>query len=364
MIKRVFYNTKRGVIKIAFLIVFVILGSLALFVYLSHWDISEKIISSESENRQLVLARSAADSMEIFIRYLESHLTTLNKVDSVASLNEKESRPILEEFIDEFADTPLVGIAQFDKSGKAKVIANRSRMRTGEGGDFSDRPYFMWAKDLSNRDKKYLGDPFMSRAGISSGKMVISLATPVYYKDKFNGAIAMIVSFDDFSEKFIQPARIYKFGHVFIFDPEGKIIAGDNELLGENVLEYARNTKWDGWQDFVSKFEVMKLSKEGKTTWAYKHPTKDTEDTIVAYHKITIGSRELILAICSPKEKVLSGLMGFMMPHSNLLLFVIVASMFVVGLFLIVVEHLSHRDGYLRGFKEGVESVKSTKDKK
>ena len=360
-VKGIIARRTRSQIKLYFLIFIVVAGTLASVIYLKTVSAGEAVVTLQNQERQLVLARSAAAQIEFFLEGLRRDVLRLASVEDVSAGREEEARKTLQEFIDNAPTSPLIGFARIDKSGKVIVIANKKRLRTGERKDFSYRDYFKWARDPQNRNKAYTTDPFISRVGVSQGKMVMVVAAPSYFKNEFNGVTMGAILLEKFAETFIDPIKLESKTEVLLTTRGGRVIYDRNGLLNQNLVDYAKSKKWQGWEEFVGEFEKIQKEEEGIGAWSFQHVGASWPETqVIAFKTIRVGDESWKLIIINHKNFVKS----YMLPitsSQNLGFFLILFSFITGGMLFVFIDHLSHRDGYLKGYKDGLDELFSKK---
>lgn len=328
-----------------FLLGLVVISSINLVLALRNDQIQRELLLIQTHNRQLVQARSGAQTVKLFLKDLEIQLLTLSQVPDVVLLDEQKTRERFENLIDQAEDTPFIGIGSLDKDGKAKIITNRERMSVGEGTNFSEREYFKWAKDPLNKGKIYITSPFISQAGISKDKNVLALITPVYYNDEFNGIIIFAVLLNDFSDKFIEPLRIYQAGQSVLIQQDGLVIAGDGKLLNKNIFNYVQNINKNIFSE-----------DEGAINWVFQYPEDGAKEQIVTFKRINIDHQSWTLFIINNKDIINSYLEPLVEKYpvsanSNSSLLVIIFGTLFTGFFFILIAHRSHSQGFKSGMQ-------------
>lgn len=342
MIKELYARVRsRGLVKAIYLLLVLIVITTGLVAYLRYKDSIAQIAIDEAQRRQLVLARSGASSIEDFIRNTTYHLKYISRIDAVASLDEKETRSIFNDFINGMKGTPIGGITRIDDKGIMKIVINREGIRLGEGEDFSDREYFSWAKKEENKDKVYISQPFVSRAGVNKGKTIIILVSPTYFENKFTGMVGISVPVENFSENFVKPIAIYKDFETYLLSNDRVVIAGSSpSLVGVNQTA------------LVSTLQDIQGKEEGSTV---------TEERILSFHKVNVDGNSWILIVGMPKDLTLSRYLFSSYSFGQYWIFVSLGGVLLGLIFSLMLEHISHRDGYIRGYMDG--KLESKKEK-
>lgn len=346
----------------------IIAGALASYVSLKTVDSTKRALQEQDQKKLLVLARSGAYQMQFFLDALSREILILNKNDAVSKLSEKETREIVQSYIDQIGDdSPLVALGRLDEKGKLIVIANRERILTNEGTSLADREYFIWSKDVLNKGKIYISKPIVSRAGTTKGEMVLVIATPSYYKNEFTGVTYMVVLLEKSIKTFIEPIKISQNIKVLITDSKGRVILGENEfsgLLNQNILNYAKSVRWKGWDNFSYNVNNVLKQEEGVTSWDFQYPgSKLKKGNIVAFKTLKIGDQEGKLIIVKPKDSMEESIRNIISLQNRGKL-LIIFGFTLGGILFVTIDQLGHRDGYLKGYKDGIDEFFGKKARK
>lgn len=317
---------QRSSVKIIFTILILIISTTALVIYLRNREISNQIFFGEVQNRELVLSKTGANSIELFFNSLKTNVVYISKIEAISSLDEKETRAIYKDFIGRYKNFPFLTISRLDQNAKL-IIAERTTGSTqGEGELYSDREYYSWVKNPANKDKVFISKPFIIRTGPSKGKYGISIATPTYSKNKFTGVASIGVVMDKFADVFVTPYRLNKSGDTFIVDKKGIVISASNP-------SYVNTNLAESFRQALSK-------KEGKMK---------SGNYIFAFSSI---NDQYLLIVSNTKEDLfLSSFWPLSNNQKNWLIIILVTTVTALAI-LVVVDHVAHRDGFLKGLSQ------------
>lgn len=309
---------------------------------------------AQIQDRQLIIARAGVSAIELFIKSIKSEILILKKLDAVVSLNEKETRKIFSDFLKQWKDTPVVGIARVDQDGKLFVLANKEGVIGDEGKRFEKEEHLILAENLKDKDRILVSTPFISPAGASRGKFIIIVYAPVYSKDKFAGNLSITILLDKFKKEFIDPVKLRNDTNVFLTDSNGKFIDGNNKLLAKNIDEYVSDIKWAGSGD----------EDQGAGVWKFQYPNDLIgQQQIVAFKSISLGnngnSDSWKLIITNPKDLTLFFLSPILF-FQKLGLILAVVFFILGGILFVFMDDITLRDGYLKGYKEAIDELKQT----
>ncbi len=291
-------------VQVAILCFHVAFGIFGIYNYFANYTLSTHLLVQQSQDREYVLERSGANSIEYFIKNIQQQLLILAKNESVSSIQVSAMEPILKNFVDN-ALSPVSGIARYNQSGKLIAIENRQRIKTGQNEDYSDYEFIQWSKDPENRSKIFISYPYVARAGASKGKIILVIATPCYNSNTYTGTLAVRFTLEEFQKTFLDPI-ITKEDSVFIVDGKGIVVTGNKALLNKNLFDYAKAQQWTGWQDFVKKFTLVIHSDEYKSSWSFKNPGQKTKEFLIASNRIDVthAQRDLFLVVLIPADSI------------------------------------------------------------
>lgn len=316
----------RKQLRFFFFIFIVLTGILSSAVYLKTLENSEGVLADQDQKRLLVLARSGASSLEFFFNNIGAELKHLNSIEEIAELREPAARKILDDFIANMPKSSLIGFSRIDGKGKYIISANIEKNRIIEGMDMSDRDYFKWAKDPSNRGKINYSI-VISKGGIRKGKPIVTITVPSYSNNKFTGILLAVVDVEHANETFIEPLKIYKNTKVLIVDSNGNVILGD-------------------WQD---KTMINSLSREEGVL------VRNNKN--IAYNTLSIGDQKGKIVIINEQDLVRS----FLYPIASVQqigLLLIIIGFIGGGILFVLIDSASGKDGFLKGYKSALEELK------
>lgn len=356
MIKKAILATaKLRLLKIFYLLFVFLIGTFAFFVYLKSQEASEALAISQAKSKQSIIVRSASSAIETFLKQIQYETTTLGK-ESMSIQDPIELQKTYQQFIDSFENTPVIGIFRLDKNGKLILIVNVDRNKAGEGEDFSDRPYFIAAQDVDNRNHVFITDPFISRAGASNGKYILVSSYPLYNKNDFDGLFGIVILLDKLQETYVSPLRTEKFARTFILDSQGDVIASeDTQLVGTNIFNYGQLKQWDGYEGFIQEVhrildgsvtEGSSSSSSSRLTFQYLEDNEPYE-RVFTFRKIRAGDTQWTLFV--ETKKAVAFLITNKLEYGLLFwLITTIIVIFVSGIFIVFITHAAYREGYLR----------------
>lgn len=331
-----------------FLGVLVILSSYRLILTLTTQQYFEETLLENTQKRQLILARSAAGSIGLYLDSLEKQLLSLGQNGSISSLNNTQTHQVFNQLLIYYGDSPLTAFARIDKTGKLVVVTNTKDIREGEGESFSDRDYVKWATQPENKGKVFISKSFVSRAGETKGKRIVVLATPIYDKNEYSGLVTVVISVDKLTSIFVDPFRTSKTGSAFLANVEGDVISADERLINKNLFEHAKNETWQGSDDFAKKFENSLKQDEGVLVWNFKFAGEELQERVVSFKRVPKEGNDWVLFVDNKKDALEVELLSWV-NIGNLSIFGSILATLFIGALFVLIDHVSFREGYEEG---------------
>ncbi|GEM_PF-2413361 len=311
MIKTIIPFLTKWQVQLALLGIQLLFSLFGFYNYFFNYNLSRASLTQQFQDNELLLAKSGAKSIEVFMKNTINQLIIFESNDIFETFDDEKIRTLFRQFINN-AEVPLIDIARYDKAGKLSIIENRKRIYVGEHEDFSDRDFIQWSKNPVNENKFYITAPYIARAGEAKGRTIMVIAIPSYFHHIHQGTITMRVGIDEFKKYFLDPLGGNN-EDIFILDADRNVVLGKKTLLNQNLIEYAKKTKWVGWQDFVDKLNESVNQTTGIATWNVQYPSERTRETLAAYSKIDLPStdRDLTLFVTTVKPNIYTSLTPF-----------------------------------------------------
>lgn len=295
-------------VQLSVLLIHIFLGIIGLYSFIFNYQLTENYLIQNTEDEEVIIAQAGARSIENFFNNVSNQLSSLvfsfEKVREDTPIDKDNTRKEFARYINQ-AKTPVSGIAFYDESGKLSIIENVQKITTGENEDFSDEDFIKWSRDPQNRDKTFITHPFISRSGASKGKVIMAIATPLYFGNHYKGTLAIRFLVSRFKDAFISPLTSDGDEDTTIIDSNGILIAGDDKLINKNLIDYAKETRWNKYEDFIYKFKSVIQKKQSKTAWTFKFPDSPKRDYLISSSRIDIPNtdNDLYLIISTPQDK-------------------------------------------------------------
>lgn len=215
LFKKELIGVRAKFLLISMLIVFSIISSIVLFIFISAKSIEEKAVNESL----LRIASEATITTEVWLKQQVNILeAALFAVKKTGINNKKEILRILETTM-KAGDFSDVYIGLTDGS-----IIDGAMWVPPPGYDTRVRPWFNAAVDAGHTT---FSKPYIDLTTMS---LVIALASPIYISNRFVGVISSDIILDTLVES-LSSLQIGKTGYAFIVDKEGMILVHKNKNL-------------------------------------------------------------------------------------------------------------------------------------
>lgn len=219
----------------------IILGTLFYLVLAKNSKIN--VINRIYEKSRIV-ARAESSNIVSFFEFFGT------SVAARARYIDTNSNKGLQEFMDQWSDTSLIGgIALTDENGI--VILNANSIKTKDVGmSLVDRDYFDWAKTKAKVGDYFIGKPVIGRGKSTAGKMIVPVASAVFDGEKFKGAIVSSVFLEAVAKSHLEFMEVSDLTKISLNDGSGNVLYEENLEFGEqNLIEVnypfqIGNQKW------------------------------------------------------------------------------------------------------------------------
>src|SRR3989338_1785381 len=346
------------------LIVFVVLSvSVGSIIFWNWGKKMERSLVEQMLHREQIVARAAAQSLESFFVLAGTSLTFLSYRDAVISPGE-QPQEVLNSFVEEWGNTPLVSIALTDSEGLVVSSANRDSEVGEVGASLAERDYFKWAKDGAEKGQVFIGDLTIGKFGSVDGKPMVPVATAVYEGSKFKGVLIAPVLISELTRVYLEPLRISEDTRAHLGESNGLMLSSFYpEFIGKNIFEFVSSNPTKGGEVFSSLLrDIIRKEDEGKfEVEAFSVGNVNPTDILVAVSPVHIGGEQQkslvphklwFLAVVTPKNDALA----FFPQFHNSQFYTLIAFVFIVlGLvFLAILTiRVSQREAYYDGFSKG-----------
>ena len=291
------------------LLVFVIILTLAAIgttIYLSHKNHNEiaRLATEQFNQQQLILARSAAISIEYFIADIEDDLLALSKLPVV----QKMEPGILEKMEILFGGIPpQTSSRRLDKDGILRYIYPFEDWRKElVGRDYSQDSYFQKAKEA---DEVVVSSLVINEAG----ERRIRLIRPVYIEDEkgrkeFNGVITCSFNPETINNLYISTIISGKTGYAKLLNEEGIFLAHyEKGFIGQDAFKVRAEMNPELSYDVINKIQrKMMAGEEGVDRYisGWHRGQRGEIEKLIAYAPVHVSDKIWSVAVCAPVEEV------------------------------------------------------------
>ena len=304
---------KHLILRNSLIILHILFAIVGLFTYLVIYNFSENLLIQKTLNKQLILAKAGSLAVENLIKNVQNELASFvfsfAKTDESDAIDKNTTRAAFASYMQR-SQLPVSGIALFDENGTVAILENRSHIRTGEGENFSQAVFTKWSKNPNNKGKTFISTPLLGTVGASKGKIILVIAQPLYFGNKFKGTLAVRLRVEDFTKAFVTSLGSDSSEDAFIVNTSGVVIAGKDSLLNKNLFDFASKEKWSNYQDYLNKLHLALKKNETQVTWTSKLPNEKPREMLVGISKIDIPDtdQDLYMKVATPKDGVIDSL--------------------------------------------------------
>jgi signal transduction histidine kinase len=291
------------------LLVFVIILTLiaiGMTIYLNNKNHKEivRLVTEQFNKQQLILARSAAVSIEYFIADIEDDMLTLSKLSVV----QKMEPGILEKMGILFGGIPpQTSSRRLDKDGVLRYIYPFEGWRQElVGRDYSQESYFQKVKET--------GEVVVSSLVINeAGERRIRLVMPVYIENEkggkeFNGVIICSFDLETINNLYISTIISGKTGYAKLLNEEGIFLAHyEKGFIGQDAFKVRAEMNPELSYDAINKIQrKMMAGQKGVDRYmsGWHRGQRGKIEKLIAYTPVHIGDKIWSVAVCAPVEEV------------------------------------------------------------
>ncbi len=292
------------------LIFHLVLSIIGAYNYLYNFNIAEKYLLIYTSDKQQVTAKSASHSIENYINstinQLHSLVFSFTEIDENSRVDTDLTRKEFATYIKENKG-PISEIAFYNEKGDLKILENAAHNKEGESHNFSQSEFFLWSKDPKNTNKVYISTPFTGKIGTSKDKVIMIIASPVYFGSQFKGTVSIRFFLQDFSNSFVYPLSTKLYENALIVNSDGLVITGNSYFVNKNLIDYAKNKNWKQSKAFINTFKGVLKKDRSDVTWVFQYPKDVPRNYLVSSSKIDIPNtdRDLYLIISSSRNEAL-----------------------------------------------------------
>lgn len=278
-----------------------------------------------------LIASSGANSIQVFLEMAENSLLILSRNPHIANLN-IDTQKVLDEFVVDWAGTPIIGLSLFDKDGKIIHTSNNIGDETSgivNSLVYSDRDYFVWAEKAIEGDV-YLGKPIFPKVKSPNLQYLLPIVTPIYRNGEFDGALFVAISLPKLTATYLDPLQVSPNARVYLMHPDSTIMAtmsGYEGYVGLNYIEYLRNNPHPGSEEAIQGLTKALSDEDGGKldTILYSPSNGEFIRFLITYYPMIHDGNHLTVALAVPYDDINNSLAPFKKGGISLIsLFVVV----------------------------------------
>ncbi len=315
---------------------FLVLFSLCIYLFYSTYEEVEKKTIDQLNLQQMVHARQAANGIQSFFDHYRNQLSYLARLDDVAYLSGK-GEEILRLFY-ESNRHEILAVSLVDSNGIIQFYTPCEQSLIGR--DLSERDHI---KKITQTHKPVISDVFTSILGFQC----VAMHVPIFEADSYRGSLAILVSFEYISKKFLEGIKIGNDGYAWMISQAGiELYCPVPDHVGHSVFENCKD-----FPSILTMAEEMIKGREGITTYDFhkiRSQSIQTREKHAVYLPIWLGDTFWSIVVATPENEVLGLLEGFRSRWSVLILSLLVvagvASYYFLRAFLIVREEAKRRE--------------------
>lgn len=264
-----------------------------------------------------LVASSGTKSIQVFLEMTENSLLMLSRCPHIINQS-TDTQKSLDEFVMDWAGTPIIGVALFDKDGVARYVTNNIGDETDgmvDNLDVNNRDYFVWAETAIESDT-YLGKPLLPKAISPNLQLILPVVTPIYRNGEFDGALLMSISLPKLTSSYLNPLQVSPQGRVYLMHPDSTIMAtmpGYEGLVGLNYVKYLHNNPYPGNEDVIQELKkALDDEKGGKLDIVLYSPVdEDFVRFLIVYYPVLHGGNHWTVVLAIPFDDINNSLTPF-----------------------------------------------------
>ncbi len=304
----------------------------------------KKMAVEEFNQQQLILARSAAKGVEIYLKSIITELSALSDASKIAPISSERARWFEQAYL---GFPQRSSIRLLDNSGVLRYIYPCTGWRKELiGKDYSREPYFQEAKETGH----IALSPVLYN---ERGEPRIRIAAPFFSADGVDAITnrnkhpefmnVLVASLDPvtLSDDLISPVKSGKTGYAWVLDSKGVFLSHYiSDFVGRDAFGIRRTRNPLLSYEAIEEIQRrMMMGTEGKGRYVSGwHRAQDGEiEKLVAYAPIHLPGKTWSVAVCAPMSEV-SEILNRSQHSQWYLLAVVIAVLLLAGAFFFVTD--------------------------
>lgn len=322
---------------------------IASVLYVYAGQVAQRSLNEQMLHREQVSVRAGARTIESFLRLSSRSLLLLARNDSVINQG-PNTQEIMNEFIDDWADTPIVEILLVDETGEVLFVANKEGTGMKPGVNVSDRDYFNAAK-LAKKGDIFFGEPILPRLGGFEGQYISTITTPIYQNGEFRGLVGAAILLSELTNSYLESLKITENTRVYLVNQDGVMLHAPHEkFVGANYFEYLSRNPFEGAE--IAEIELREAVAgldEGKLNIVLPNEyTGELTRFLIAHSVVRYNGDHWTLALATPERDALVFFSPFHISQT-IALFTVISVVVVFSSLVVLGVRLAEKKAYIKG---------------
>jgi PAS domain S-box-containing protein len=295
-----------------FLFVPIFLAAFSYLFYSAYQDVRDRTLN-EFNTQLFTLAKQASRGIESFFIYYQRELLFLTKLKYVSDLND-QGKDLLEDFYKSHADQ-IEAITIVDTNGILEYTFPYNKAAIGQ--NISNQEH---VKAIIKSHKPTVSDVFTSVQGYKA----IAYHIPIISGNRYKGSIAILISLDKLSKRFIENIKTGETGYGCLISEVGiELFDPLTSNTGESIKE-----RYNSFPSVLELIDRTSNESEG-TALCYISPTSKT---LTVFHRVPLGNTFWTILIFTPENEIFAKLDSFR--NRLYILFILISIVMIIYFYL------------------------------
>ncbi len=283
--------------KYLILIFFGVLILFAAALYSIYHDTKEQRIQ-ELNTSQMILAQQASEGIKDYIGTVVNTANFLARFPDIVNMTDQGKQTLIN--YQSLYPDEIMTITRVNAQGQ---IIYTYPFKGSIGQDISYQDHIQLSMKTH---KTVISDVFTAVQGYKT----VAVHVPVFKDGKYDGTLALLLSFDRIAKKYIENIKVQKSGYAWVVSEKGiEISSPFVNHIGKNIYVTYKN-----FPEIISMADEMLHRKSGTMVYHYK-TLQDTSNEKIVYHAIYLpidfGSTFWAMVIATPEDEALESLSVF-----------------------------------------------------
>jgi len=290
---RIVHHRKRHFILAAlFSVVFVVL------IYLAYNDVKKQVLE-DSYAQQDLMADQAAKAIQGYFDSQIEKLQILTRIPGIIQMD-SSARALFQATLST-GENWIMAITRMTPDGRISYTWPHVPSAIGQDITYQDHV----AKVMKVK-RPVISDVFEAVQGYQA----IAIHVPILRDGRFQGSVALLLSFDAIARKFLDPIRFGDCGYAWVISEQGvELYCVHEDHIGRSVFDNVA-----GFPDLLAM--VGKMMDHGSGHWSYYYDRSLKCNSRVmrkhaVFRPIDLEDTFWSIAICTPEKEILATISGF-----------------------------------------------------